>query len=223
MYPFKQSQKGDTIIREFSPDVDSEELVWHRDRSDRYVKVLEGSGWYLQVDNQIPQKLIEGSVYFIPANNYHRVIRGKDSLVVSIKENKMKVTRSRLRQIIKEAMLNEYGMGSEYDHLRSKPDLSGFEDPTDLEATVYDLLSAEGERLFEQAFGRGSYKKVYLDFDADGIYNGGRNIIAALERMGLEQSIPSVYEYVFQQWAKKYTDRGIFTDLSYDDYHSQGR
>ena len=115
MYPFKQSQKGDTIIREFSSDVDSEELVWHRDRSDRYVKVLEGSGWYLQVDNQIPQKLIEGSVYFIPANNYHRVIRGKDSLVVSIKENKMKATRRQLRRIIKEELervMNEAEGGS---------------------------------------------------------------------------------------------------------------
>ena len=110
----------------------------------------------------------------------------------------MKITRRQLRQIIQEAMLNEYGMGSEYDHLRSKPDLSGFEDPTDLENTVYELLSADGQYAFEQAFGRGSYN-LHQDFDADGIYNGGRNIIAALERMGLEQSIPSIYEYAFQQ------------------------
>ncbi len=134
----------------------------------------------------------------------------------------MKITRRQLRKIIKEAMLNEYGMGSEYDHLRSKPDLSGFEDPTDLETTVHELLSADGQDSFEQAFGRGSYN-LHKDFDADGIYNGGRNIIAALERMGLEQSIPSIYEYVFQQWAKQNTQSGIFTDLSYDDYHSQGR
>ena len=111
MYPFKQSQKGDTIIREFASDVDSEELVWHRDRSDRYVKVLEGSGWYLQVDNQIPQKLIEGSVYFIPANNYHRVIRGKDSLIVSIKEHKMKITRRQLKRIIKEELAHSRAGG----------------------------------------------------------------------------------------------------------------
>ncbi len=135
----------------------------------------------------------------------------------------MKITKRQLRQIIKEVMLNEYGVGNEYDHLRDvKPDLSGFEDPTDLENTVYELLSGDGERLFEQAFGPGSYN-LHDDFDADGIYNGGRNIIAALERMGLEQSIPSIYEYVFQQWAKQYTDAGIFTNLSYDDYHSQGR
>ena len=135
----------------------------------------------------------------------------------------MKITRRQLRKIIKEAMLNEYGAGSEYDHLRGDaPDLSGFEYPTDLENTVAELLSAEGQRHFEQAFGRGSYN-LHQDFDADGIYNGGRNIIAALERMGLEQSVPSIYEYVFQQWAKQNTQSGIFTDLSYDDYHSQGR
>ena len=134
----------------------------------------------------------------------------------------MKITKRQLRKIIKEALLNEYGMGSEYDHLRSEPDLSGFEDPTDLENTVYELLSAEGQRHFEEAFGAGSYN-LHQDFDADGIYNGGRNIIAALERMGLEQSVDSIYHYVFKQWAKQNTQSGIFTDLSYDDYHYQGR
>ena len=131
----------------------------------------------------------------------------------------MKITRRQLRKIIKESILNEYGIGSEYDHLRSKPDLSGFEDPTDLENTVYELLSAEGQRHFEEAFGAGSYK-LHQDFDADGIYNGGRNIIAALERMGLEQSVDSIYHYVFKQWAKQNTQSGIFTELSYDEYMS---
>ena len=134
----------------------------------------------------------------------------------------MKITRRQLRKIIKETMLNEYGIGSEYDHLRSEPDLSGFEDPTDLENTVWQLLSSEGQELYDAAFGPGSWD-LHMDFDADGIYNGGRNIIAALERMGLEQSVDSIYHYVFQQWAKQNTGEGIFTDLSYDDYHSQGR
>lgn len=131
----------------------------------------------------------------------------------------MKITRRQLRKIIKESILSEYGIGSEYDHLRSKPDLSGFEDPTDLENTVYELLSAEGQRHFEEAFGAGSYN-LHQDFDADGIYNGGRNIIAALERMGLEQSVDSIYRYVFKQWAKQNTQSGIFTELSYDEYMS---
>ncbi len=136
----------------------------------------------------------------------------------------MKITRRQLRKIIKETMLNEYGMGREYDHLRGDaPDLSGFEDPTDLENTVWELLSAEGQRAYEQAFGPGSYN-LHQDFDADGIFNGGKNIIAALERMGLEQSLDSIYHYVFQQWAEQNTGGGIFTELDYDSYWaSQGQ
>ena len=129
----------------------------------------------------------------------------------------MKITRKQLRKVIRESMLNEYGMGSEYDHLRPAPDLSGFVDPTDLETTVSELLSPEGQESFEKAFGPGSYN-LHQDFDADGIYNGGRNIIAALERMGLEQSVDSIYHYVFKQWAKQNTQSGIFTELSYDEY-----
>ena len=132
----------------------------------------------------------------------------------------MKITRKQLKRIIKEEyskMINEYGTGNEYDHLRSKPDLSGFEDPTDLENTLAELLSADGQYAFEQAFGPGSYN-LHQDFDADGIYNGGKNIIVALERMGLEQSLPSIYEYVFKEWAKQNTGEGIFTYLSYDEY-----
>ena len=129
----------------------------------------------------------------------------------------MKITKRQLRKIIKETMLNEYGTGSEYDHLRSEPDLSGFEDTTDLETTVSELLSAEGQESYEKAFGPGSYN-LHRDFDADGIYNGGRNIIAALERMGLGQSMPSIYEYVFKMWAEQNTNAGVFTELSYDEY-----
>ena len=134
----------------------------------------------------------------------------------------MKITRRQLRKIIKESLLNEYGMGSEYDHLRSEPDLSGFVDPTDLETTVSELLSPEGQESFEKAFGPGSWD-LHADFDADGIYNGGRKIIAALERMGLGQSMPSIYEYVFKMWAEQNTNAGIFTKLSYDEYMNNQR
>jgi len=105
MYPFKQIRKNDTIIREFTADVSSEELVWHRDLFDRRVQALEGNEWYIQIDNQLPKKIIEGKTYFIPAHNYHRLIKGKGKLVVSIQENKentMKITKRQLRRIIKE-------------------------------------------------------------------------------------------------------------------------
>ena len=85
-FPFIQKRKGSLLIREFSKDVDSGELVWHRDRLDRKVKVKEGFGWRLQVENRLPEKLIPGCVYFIPKNTYHRIMKGKNNLVVEIKE-----------------------------------------------------------------------------------------------------------------------------------------
>ena len=103
MFPFKQKKFGGKLIREFSNDVNSEDLVWHRDRSDRYVTVMEGKDWYIQFDNKLPIKLVEGQVYYIPAHNYHRVMKGSTNLVLEIKEiPEMKITRRQLRKIIQE-------------------------------------------------------------------------------------------------------------------------
>ena len=60
-FPFKQVKLRENIVRRtFSVDVDPSELVWHMDREDRVVKVLEGASWCLQMDNELPTKLIEG-------------------------------------------------------------------------------------------------------------------------------------------------------------------
>ena len=146
----------------------------------------------------------------------------------------MKVTRRQLRRIISETM-RFTGGGKTMDQARTGmaaafagggpagPDLSGWDDLTDLEETLDQLLSYEGQELYERAFGPGSYSPIHDDFDADGIFNGGKNIIAPLERLGLEQSLPSIYEYVLKQWAERHTGEGIFTELSYDDYHYQGK
>ena len=74
------------FLREFKRDVVSDELIWHMDREDRYVKVLKGKGWDLQLDNQLPQTMVEGKTYFIPKYTYHRVIKGTTDLVVEIRE-----------------------------------------------------------------------------------------------------------------------------------------
>ena len=85
-YPFEQKKRNGLLIREFSKDVNSDELVWHRDREDRDVTVLEGSGWQLQMDNRLPVYLTPGKTYHIPRNTYHRVIKGSTDLLVEIKE-----------------------------------------------------------------------------------------------------------------------------------------
>ena len=84
--PFRQTRRNNLLIREFSKDVDSDELVWHRDRKDRDVTVLEGTGWQLQMDNRLPFYLTPGMTYHIPKNTYHRVIKGSTDLLVEIKE-----------------------------------------------------------------------------------------------------------------------------------------
>ena len=74
------------IIRRFDEEVDSEELVWHRDKHTREVTVVEGTDWKLQLDNQIPVTLERGRLYKIPKMEYHRLIKGTGKLVVKIWE-----------------------------------------------------------------------------------------------------------------------------------------
>ncbi len=83
-HPYKDSiNTEEKIIRTFSKDTPAHELVWHRDREDRLVKVLseDSKGWMVQLDNELPIPLTE---VFIPAGVYHRVIKGQEDLVVEI-------------------------------------------------------------------------------------------------------------------------------------------
>ena len=88
MFPFKETKsKNNRLIREFSQDVDTTELIWHRDREDRTVRVLESNGWKLQLDNQLPVLLEGKKEYKIPKYMYHRVIKGEGKLVVEIEKH----------------------------------------------------------------------------------------------------------------------------------------
>ncbi len=76
-------------FRVFSESVDTSELVWHQDREDRRVKVIESNGWMLQMDNELPVLLKEGTIYNIPAYEFHRVIKGKGTLKVLVEKNEV--------------------------------------------------------------------------------------------------------------------------------------
>ena len=87
-------------VRIFAQDVDSHELIWHRDREDRIVRVLEGSGWEFQLDNNLPIQLNEGDVIHIPKYEYHRIIKGDTDLKVElykIVDNLLKESSNRLK------------------------------------------------------------------------------------------------------------------------------
>jgi hypothetical protein len=81
-FPFKEKTQKNISIREFSSNVDSSELIWHKDKEDRIVEVLQNSNWMFQMDNELP-KLLKDKL-FIPKETYHRVIKGNGDLVVKI-------------------------------------------------------------------------------------------------------------------------------------------
>ena len=71
-------------IREFSSNVDELDLVWHQDKEDRLVEVLEGKGWKFQRDNNIPVDMKIGDRIFIPEGEIHRIIKGTTNLKIKI-------------------------------------------------------------------------------------------------------------------------------------------
>ena len=86
--PYTETRNNNKIIRKFCADTDSAELVWHRDHSDRYVSIVEGTGWRIQMDNQLPMILEPGDSLPIPKNTYHRILPGSTDLLVEIVEYK---------------------------------------------------------------------------------------------------------------------------------------
>lgn len=83
--PYKD-KKNKYIYRFFNVNINSMSLVWHRDKKDRWVKIINGFDWYLQMNNTIPFKLIKNQIYFIPKETFHRIIKGKSNLLIRIKE-----------------------------------------------------------------------------------------------------------------------------------------
>ena len=71
-------------IRTFSKDVDPMELVWHQDAEDREIEILEGKGWKLKMDNELPFELVRGDHIFITEGRIHRVLKGTTDLKIKI-------------------------------------------------------------------------------------------------------------------------------------------
>ena len=78
---------GKKHIRTFDNNVDSDELVWHRDKKNRTVRVIRCKDWKIQFDNELPNIMDEGDIIKIKKEVYHRLHRGKGKLVLEIKEN----------------------------------------------------------------------------------------------------------------------------------------
>ena len=51
--PYSEIKEDGYIIREFSQDTPSYELVWHRDKQDRIVQAINDTDWLFQLDNDL--------------------------------------------------------------------------------------------------------------------------------------------------------------------------
>ena len=80
MKPYKDSSN----IRSFSKNVKKLELVWHKDDEDRNIEILEGKGWQMQFDDELPFALFEGDNIFIKRHRVHRVHKGIIDLKIRI-------------------------------------------------------------------------------------------------------------------------------------------
>lgn len=85
-FPFKEEKNKNDIIRTFDQSIDSEELIWHRDKKDRIIKIIENGGWKFQFDNELPIEIPQNQILFVRKEDWHRVLKGDGNLMVKIKE-----------------------------------------------------------------------------------------------------------------------------------------
>lgn len=97
-----------TKIRVFDSS-DTSEYVWHRDREDRIVKILDGVGWMFQFDNDLPFYINKGDEFFIPKMVFHRIIPGTTELKIKIREYHDEIIITRRNEESKNEPLGEDG------------------------------------------------------------------------------------------------------------------
>ena len=92
--PFKEvllesNSDYNRVLREFSKDLSSEKLNWHRDKEDREVMLVEGDGWYIQMENELPRLMQKESLFKIPKEIWHRIInKNGTKLIINVRKYK---------------------------------------------------------------------------------------------------------------------------------------
>ena len=84
---YTDSKEGKILTRVFEQDCQSDELVWHRDKKDRTVKVISGVNWKFQHDNELPFVMKIGDKIKINKETYHRIHKGQGKLIIEIEEH----------------------------------------------------------------------------------------------------------------------------------------
>ena len=74
--------KEENNIRIFKYDVNEDDLIWHRDKEDRRIEILQNDNWKFQYDNELP--FIMRDSFIIKKETFHRIIKGKGDLIIKI-------------------------------------------------------------------------------------------------------------------------------------------
>ena len=86
--PFEEEKIKDNIfIRTFSVDVDEMDLIWHTDKENRFIKVLEGNGWQFHYDEELPFEMTDGLGFPVMKGQIHRIIKGVGPLKIELHKN----------------------------------------------------------------------------------------------------------------------------------------
>ena len=86
-FPFEEEKIDQyNFIRTFSADVDEMDLIWHADKENRIITVLEGNGWKFQFDEELPIEMTEGLSISIFKGRIHRVIKGHGQLKMELQK-----------------------------------------------------------------------------------------------------------------------------------------
>ena len=87
-FTFKEEQIDKyNFIRTFPADVDEMDLIWHADKENRIITVLEGNGWKFQFDEELPIEMTKGLSISIFEGRLHRVIKGKGLLKIKLQKH----------------------------------------------------------------------------------------------------------------------------------------
>lgn len=104
--PYIEKKYENFIIRTLDENTPNDELVWHRDKSNRIVIPISGEGWKFQFDNNLPEPIEKLKEIIILKNIYHRVIKGITPLILFIHESNDIPSIAKIKEI-KKGALNE--------------------------------------------------------------------------------------------------------------------
>ena len=87
-FPFEEEKIDEyNFIRTFPADVDEMDLIWHADKENRIITVLEGNGWKFQFDEELPIEMTKGVSISIFEGRLHRVIKGNGILKINLQKH----------------------------------------------------------------------------------------------------------------------------------------